>query len=54
MNDFLGLKSSAELMAEIAERCDFASMKRDKDVLENLSEWKDGQPGMYRKGGLRT
>jgi hypothetical protein len=25
-------------------------MKTDKDPLEDKAEWKNGEPGMYRKG----
>ncbi|XP_052218442.1 sulfotransferase 1A1-like isoform X2 [Dreissena polymorpha] len=47
---FLGLKSSTELIAEIADKCDFSAMKKEKDPLENTKGWKDAKPGMYRKG----
>ncbi|WAR03194.1 ST1B1-like protein [Mya arenaria] len=50
LSGFLGLKTSKALAAEIAEKCDFQSMKREKDPLENTADWKGGQPGMYRKG----
>ena len=39
-----------ELIADIAEKCSFSTMKKEKDPMENKAEWKDGQPGMYRKG----
>ena len=39
-----------ELIADIADKCSFNNMKKEKDPMENMAEWKDGQPGMYRKG----
>ena len=39
-----------DLIADIAEKCSFSTMKKEKDPMENKAEWKDGQPGMYRKG----
>ncbi|XP_052218476.1 sulfotransferase 1A1-like isoform X2 [Dreissena polymorpha] len=50
LSEFLGLKSSPELIAEIADKCDFSAMKKEKDPLENTKDWKDAKPGMYRKG----
>ncbi|XP_060567602.1 sulfotransferase 1C2-like isoform X2 [Ruditapes philippinarum] len=52
ISEFLGLKSDPKLISEIAEKCDFSNMKKEKDPLENASEWKDGKPGMYRKGQI--
>lgn len=50
ISDFLGLKTDPRLAEEIANKCSFDQMKKEKDPLENTVDWKDGQPGMYRKG----
>lgn len=50
LSEFLGLKSDKKLVEEIAEKCEFGNMKKEKDPLENTADWKGGQPGMYRKG----
>lgn len=50
LSEFLGLKTDPGLMEAIADKCEFSNMKKEKDPLENKSEWKGGQPGMYRKG----
>jgi len=50
VSDFLGLKRDDRLIEEIADKCEFSKMKKEKDSMENKAEWKDGQPGMYRKG----
>ncbi|XP_052259749.1 sulfotransferase 1B1-like isoform X1 [Dreissena polymorpha] len=49
LSEFLGFKSSPELIAEIAEKCEFSAMKKEKDPLENTTDWKDAKPEMYRK-----
>ena len=50
LSKFLEVKVDKELIADIAEKCSFSRMKKEKDPMENKAEWKDGQPGMYRKG----
>ncbi|XP_053376085.1 sulfotransferase 1A2-like isoform X2 [Mercenaria mercenaria] len=52
ISEFLGLKTDPTLIREIAEKCEFSNMKKEKDPLENSAEWKDGKPGMYRKGQI--
>ena len=37
-------------MEAIADNCEFSKMKKEKDPMENKAEWKDGQPGVFRKG----
>ena len=46
------MKTDRELIEDIVEKCDFSKMKKEKDPLENKEEWRDGQPGMYRKGNI--
>lgn len=48
--EFLGVGCNSQLSQEICEMCSFSVMKQDKDPLEDASEWKQGEPGMYRKG----
>lgn len=48
--EFLGVGCNNKLSREICEMCSFSVMKQDKDPLEDASEWKHGEPGMYRKG----
>ena len=48
------MKADKELIASIVEKCDFSKMKKEKDPLENKSEWRDGVPGMYRKGNVQN
>lgn len=50
LSEYLGLKTDKRLIEEIAEKCEFSNMKKEKDPLENMADWKDGKPGMYRKG----
>ena len=47
------MKTDQKLLESIVEKCDFSEMKKEKDALENKSEWRDGQPGMYRKGNVQ-
>ncbi|KAL3857295.1 hypothetical protein ACJMK2_011980 [Sinanodonta woodiana] len=49
---FLGVKEDEELIKSIAEACDFERMKKEKTPLEiaTADEWRDKEPGMYRKG----
>lgn len=54
ISEFLELKSDQTLIEEIAEKCEFSNMKKEKDPLEDSSGWKDGKPGMYRKGWCVT
>jgi hypothetical protein len=35
---------------EIDDLCSFDKMKGDKNKHEDPTEWKNKQPGMYRKG----
>ena len=37
-------------MEEIADKCEFQKMKKEKNIMENKEEWLNGEPGMYRKG----
>lgn len=48
--EFLGVGCNNKLSREICEMCSFSVMKQDKDPLEDASEWKHGEPGMYRRG----
>ncbi|KAK3084922.1 hypothetical protein FSP39_021506 [Pinctada imbricata] len=48
--EYLGKAASQELIKDIVDLCSFKKMKKEKDPLEDLNEWKDKQPGMYRKG----
>lgn len=48
----MGLKTDPKLIEEIAEKCEFSNMKKEKDPLEGPEGWKDGKPGMYRKGNI--
>ena len=48
------MKADQELIESIVEKCDFSKMKKEKDPLENKSEWRDGVPGMYRKGNVQN
>ena len=50
LSKYLEVKVDRELIVDIAEKCSFSSMKKEKDPMEDKSEWRDGQPGMYRKG----
>ncbi|KAL4224388.1 hypothetical protein ACF0H5_017840 [Mactra antiquata] len=52
LSKFLGLKTDDKLIEEIADKCEFSKMKKEKDPLEDAAGWKDGQPGMYRKGQI--
>ncbi|KAL5016124.1 hypothetical protein ScPMuIL_005713 [Solemya velum] len=47
---FLEIKDDMDLFEGISAECDFKKMKTDKDPLEIKEEWRDGLPGMYRKG----
>lgn len=48
--DFLEISCSNNLARDISAQCSFSIMKKDKDPLEDMAEWKNGEPGMYRKG----
>lgn len=48
--EFLEKDIELQVLRDIVHLCDFNKMKKDKDPLEDLDEWKDQQPGMYRKG----
>lgn len=52
LSNFLNIKVDRDLIEDIAKKCDFSYMKKEKDPMEDASEWKDGQPGMYRKGQI--
>ena len=52
LSNFLNIKVDRDLIEDIAKKCDFSNMKKEKDPMEDASEWKDGQPGMYRKGNV--
>ncbi|KAK3093124.1 hypothetical protein FSP39_011381 [Pinctada imbricata] len=47
---FLEVDRDEKFIREVDELCQFDRMKKDKDKIENADEWKNGQPGMYRKG----
>ncbi|XP_062588049.1 sulfotransferase 1B1-like [Saccostrea cucullata] len=48
--EFLAVSCSSDLSHDISAQCSFLVMKEEKDPLEDITEWKDGEPGMYRKG----
>ena len=50
MAKFLDVECDKEFLKKVEDMCSFEKMKKDKDKIENKDEWKDGQPGMYRKG----
>lgn len=53
--NFLGLKDNEELCRNVANKCQFENMKRDKKGLENefwTNVWVDKEPQFYRKGML--
>ena len=50
LSKFLDVKADKDLIEDIAEKCSFSSMKKEKDPMEDKDQWKGGQPGMYRKG----
>ena len=39
-----------EFLQKVEDMCQFDKMKKDKDKIEDTSVWKEGKPGMYRKG----
>lgn len=47
---FLGTEVSDELIQNIDSLCQFDAMKKEKNVTEDVTEWRDNNPGMYRKG----
>ncbi|XP_061172334.1 sulfotransferase 1B1-like [Saccostrea echinata] len=47
---FLNVEASDELVTQINSLCQFDKMKNEKNSGEDLSEWRDNNPGMYRKG----
>lgn len=47
---FLGTEVSDELIRNIDSLCQFDAMKKEKNVTEDVTEWRDNNPGMYRKG----
>ena len=51
---FLEVKAERNLVEDIVDKCDFSKMKKEKDPMEVKAEWRDGQPGMYRKGDVFT
>lgn len=50
MVEFFGVGCNNKFLCEICEMCLFLVMKYDKDLLEDVLEWKYGELGMYRKG----
>ncbi|XP_048732222.2 sulfotransferase 1B1-like isoform X2 [Ostrea edulis] len=48
--DFLKVDVSDEMVRKIDSLCHFDKMKKEKNVNEDPSEWRDNNPGMYRKG----
>lgn len=47
---FLEVEASEDLVKAIDDLCSFDKMKKEKNKHEDLNEWKDKEPGMYRKG----
>jgi hypothetical protein len=47
---FLEVEVDENLVREIDDLCSFDKMKGDKNKHEDPTEWKNKQPGMYRKG----
>ena len=47
---FLEVEASEDLVKAIDDLCSFDKMKKEKNKHEDVNEWKDKEPGMYRKG----
>lgn len=47
---FLEVDLDESVLKQIDEMCQFDKMKKEKNKNENPDEWKDKEPGMYRKG----
>lgn len=47
---FLDIDASNDLIKDINDLCSFDKMKKEKNKHEIAADWKDNQPGMYRKG----
>ncbi|OWF35183.1 sulfotransferase 1 family member D1-like [Mizuhopecten yessoensis] len=48
---FLEIDCDQAFLQEVTDLCQFDRMKKEKDALgEQVDAWKDGVPGMYRKG----
>jgi hypothetical protein len=47
---FLEVEVDENLVRDIDDLCSFDKMKGDKNKHEDPTEWKNKQPGMYRKG----
>jgi hypothetical protein len=48
--EFMKVDASDEMLKTIDSLCQFDKMKKEKNVNEDPSEWRDNNPGMYRKG----
>lgn len=47
----MGTEVSDELIQNIDSLCQFDAMKKDKNAVKDVTEWRDNNPsGMYRKG----
>ncbi|XP_063429481.1 sulfotransferase 1B1-like [Mytilus trossulus] len=47
---FLEIEATDDLVQKIDDLCSFEKMKKEKNKHEDVNEWKDKEPGMYRKG----
>ncbi|XP_069116803.1 sulfotransferase 1B1-like [Argopecten irradians] len=50
---FLEVDCDQAFLQEVTDLCHFDKMKKEKNALEEqVDGWKDGKPGMYRKGDV--
>ncbi|XP_060074359.1 sulfotransferase 1B1-like [Ylistrum balloti] len=49
---FLEVDCDQAFLQEVTDLCHFDRMKKEKVNMEEIDSWKDGQPGMYRKGDV--
>ena len=47
---FLEVSTEDNLISGISALCSFNAMKNDKRSCEDVKEWKNNRPGMYRNG----
>ena len=48
------MECDKEFLRKVEDMCQFDKMKKDKAKIENMDIWKEGEPGMYRKGNYKT
>ena len=54
MAKFLEVDCDKEFLQNVEDMCQFDKMKKEKAKIENMTIWKEGEPGMYRKGNHKT